>query len=843
MNRGQNNESFKTAGSSIAERPVAVELNIPSVDALEIVGALQSTLLSVESRDYTLDIEQTTGLTAIGNALLDGKTKGYIEMATGTGKTAIEAIVVEATVKAGKRVLVLAPKITIADQISGVNQDGTSGLAKFTPLHESASIGHHYGNSRANRDNEVVVSTYQGFLNDSKQGSAKLGDFDVVIADECHRGLGQKTAEAMRTIFPDAIKLGFSATPDYATDRKSEEVFDQRIFEFSLIDAIESGKTAPIRTLAFETEQVLSLFDDRSDFTERELAPLIENIERNGTAIKLATAFAKEGRQGIIACIPGGNNLHARLMAEILSKEDSSIRAAEIGAHLSNEQNALRLQAFQEGSLQVLTFTRALEEGWDSNKASFCINMAPTSSPVRTKQLLGRVLRRKENEIESIYVDFIDDKQGSEKTQYTALHALDLSTVETDRVLGRYTNSGSTWHQVPLALPSLDSDLMNRLIQSNGRLLSDLSISKRLTDENPLVRKWENIMKLEGMPAELPANDAFTPEVAKAYDAAYADLIRRDGGLEPNPDEVIEMIKERTPLTKYQQRLLGEFGIKLTQDPSELQEISLGVDNLAEANAYHSLLKNDIHKILQSLSEREAKAISMRFGLYDDKPKSLDEIGDVLGFSKERVRQIESKALGRLRTPGRSKRIQRFDITDATAQRELLEVPPKEVLESPTTSTEYEKHLDTHSILKSDNEEVDLGAAWDKHRYDSLGKNSTETPYFFYSKIEPYLNLFDLPKWMVMNGYIPEEIIRVRADFIHERVDSYEKRIQSLSNSPASNQEQRTKRIELHHNKIIKLKQQLDTLYEVAEALNDFYVRSNKPKSWVTLVPLERPLD
>ena len=65
-----------------------------------------------------------------------------------------------------------------------------------------------------------------------------------------------------------------------------------------------------------------------------------------------------------------------------------------------------------------------------------------------------------------------------------------------------------------------------------------------------------------------------------------------------------------------------------------------------------TLLQEQLHSVLDTLSEREAGVVSMRFGLTDGQPKTLDEIGKVYGVTRERIRQIESKAMSKLRRPG-----------------------------------------------------------------------------------------------------------------------------------------------------------------------------------------------
>ena len=67
-----------------------------------------------------------------------------------------------------------------------------------------------------------------------------------------------------------------------------------------------------------------------------------------------------------------------------------------------------------------------------------------------------------------------------------------------------------------------------------------------------------------------------------------------------------------------------------------------------------TLLQEQLHSVLDTLSEREAGIVSMRFGLTDGQPKTLDEIGKVYGVTRERIRQIESKTMSKLRSPSRS---------------------------------------------------------------------------------------------------------------------------------------------------------------------------------------------
>jgi RNA polymerase primary sigma factor len=79
----------------------------------------------------------------------------------------------------------------------------------------------------------------------------------------------------------------------------------------------------------------------------------------------------------------------------------------------------------------------------------------------------------------------------------------------------------------------------------------------------------------------------------------------------------------------------------------------------AEAAAYE-LLKEQLKDVLDTLSEREENVLRLRFGLDDGRTRTLEEVGKVFGVTRERIRQIEAKALRKLRHPSRSKRLKDF---------------------------------------------------------------------------------------------------------------------------------------------------------------------------------------
>ena len=134
----------------------------------------------------------------------------------------------------------------------------------------------------------------------------------------------------------------------------------------------------------------------------------------------------------------------------------------------------------------------------------------------------------------------------------------------------------------------------------------------------------------------------------------------QDLGREPTPDELaIEL--DMTPEKVIEAQKYGREPISLHTPLGEDGDSEFG-DLIEDSEAIQpgeavsfTLLQEQLHSVLDTLSEREAGVVSMRFGLTDGQPKTLDEIGKVYGVTRERIRQIESKTMSKLRHPSRSK--------------------------------------------------------------------------------------------------------------------------------------------------------------------------------------------
>src|SRR5947208_13237072 len=114
------------------------------------------------------------------------------------------------------------------------------------------------------------------------------------------------------------------------------------------------------------------------------------------------------------------------------------------------------------------------------------------------------------------------------------------------------------------------------------------------------------------------------------------------------PERVLELQRyAREPISLDQ--TIGEEGESRLGEFIEDSEAVVAVDAVS-----FTLLQDQLQSVLATLSEREAGVVRLRFGLTDGQPRTLDEIGQVYGVTRERIRQIESKTMSKLRHPSRS---------------------------------------------------------------------------------------------------------------------------------------------------------------------------------------------
>ena len=139
----------------------------------------------------------------------------------------------------------------------------------------------------------------------------------------------------------------------------------------------------------------------------------------------------------------------------------------------------------------------------------------------------------------------------------------------------------------------------------------------------------------------------------------------QDLGREPTPEEIakemdlsVEKVREIMKIAQEPVSLETPIG---EEDDSHLGDFIEDQEALAPSDAAaYELLKEQLEDVLDTLTDREENVLRLRFGLDDGRTRTLEEVGKVFGVTRERIRQIEAKALRKLRHPSRSKRLKDF---------------------------------------------------------------------------------------------------------------------------------------------------------------------------------------
>jgi RNA polymerase primary sigma factor len=155
-----------------------------------------------------------------------------------------------------------------------------------------------------------------------------------------------------------------------------------------------------------------------------------------------------------------------------------------------------------------------------------------------------------------------------------------------------------------------------------------------------MVETMNKVFKTSHLLAQKLGREPTTKEIAKEVDLP-----------EEKVNDIYRISQNTTslaaPVGDEDDSFLGDF-IEDVTSPSPYEETS------------KELLKESISEVLHTLDEREAKVLELRFGLSGQPPKTLEEVGKIFGVTRERIRQIEAKALRRLRHPSRRKKLQDY---------------------------------------------------------------------------------------------------------------------------------------------------------------------------------------
>jgi len=422
------------------------------------------------------------------------------------------------------------------------------------------------------------------------------------------------------------------------------------------LEALKAAKAQETQKAAEKTAAGRKLFPTKAELEARRQAEL---VAKNPAAAKAGkTVVTKiDGEEVELEEIELEDlDTLVEEVKEIVAEEEekAEIRVVNVAEESQNEENAFTIKDSEEDDAPVQTVLTA----------------GATADPVKDYlKLIGRVpLLNAEMEVElSLQVEaglFAEEKIAKEKKM--------------DRKLKRELEQ----------LVIQGHRAKNHLLEANLRLV--VSLAKRYTGRGMLfldliqegnlglIRAVEKFDYTKGYKFSTYA----TWWIRQAITRAMADQARtiripvhmvevinklarvqrqmlQDLGREPTPEELAKEL-DMTPEKVVEVQKYGREPISLhtplgEEGDSEFGDLIEDSEAIVPADAVSfTLLQEQLHSVLDTLSEREAGVVAMRFGLTDGQPKTLDEIGKVYGVTRERIRQIESKTMSKLRHPSRS---------------------------------------------------------------------------------------------------------------------------------------------------------------------------------------------
>jgi len=332
----------------------------------------------------------------------------WFEHATGAGKTVAALGFVEASQTGG--ILILTHRRNLVDQFHGELRERGYQKRISRPLYvgEDSPKG------------PVTVETYQWFVRNAGRISSA---YTIVICDEAHTALGEKTSGAIRA-WTGPIFIGMTATGALIA-RHVTDLFPTQTSRFDLAQAARRGVIAPLRCVRISpgagvrtiANVPLRRGEVDTEFDQEELAALLDQHPFNIAAANLyKTRF-----NGVPGVVYAAGVRHAYNLAEAFRAE--GIKAQAVSGETRKRELAEILARYERGAIDVLINAQLLAEGWNSPRATVCVHLAPTASKRIYQQRVGRVTRRHPGKEAGLVVDFVHPATKNDDPVVT-LHSL-----------------------------------------------------------------------------------------------------------------------------------------------------------------------------------------------------------------------------------------------------------------------------------------------------------------------------------------------------------------------------------------------------------------------------------
>jgi ribonuclease E len=264
------------------------------------------------------------------------------------------------------------------------------------------------------RGNPITIQTYAWFAR--HVNSVSRNAYQLVICDEAHTALGEKTSTAIRS-FPEPIYIGMTATEQLIAKQVSD-VFPASVDDLPLGDAARRGLIAPLRSLRVPpAAAIASVPIVGGDYDQEILAKVLDHSVINQAAASLYRDRFDQ-TPGIVyaAGVEHAYNLAREFRAAGLKAEAVSGRTPPV-------KLAETLAAYERGEINILINAMLLAEGWNSPRATVCMHLAPTASRRVYQQRIGRIMRIHPRKEAGVVVDFVPDAATHNERTIT-LHSL-----------------------------------------------------------------------------------------------------------------------------------------------------------------------------------------------------------------------------------------------------------------------------------------------------------------------------------------------------------------------------------------------------------------------------------
>ncbi len=307
---------------------------------------------------------------------------------TASGKTIAAAGFVEAARTMG--VLILTHRRLLVNQFTSDLTTEGYGARFAAPVLEGTD---------PLRGNPITIQTYAWFARHVTSLSRTA--YQLVICDEAHTALGEKTSAAIRSL-TEPIYIGMTATEQLIAKQVSD-VFPASVDDLPLGDAARRGLIAPLRCLRVPPAAAISTVPIvGGDYDQEALAKVLDHELINQAAASLYRDRF-DATPGIVyaAGVDHAYNLAREFRA-------AGIKAEAVSGRTPPLRLAETLAAYERGEINVLINAQLLAEGWNSPRATVCMHLAPTASRRVYQQRIGRIMRIHPRKEAGIVVDFID---------------------------------------------------------------------------------------------------------------------------------------------------------------------------------------------------------------------------------------------------------------------------------------------------------------------------------------------------------------------------------------------------------------------------------------------------